>query len=75
MTNYFKLTSYYSLIYFQERFRGFVIYSLDLRFRNIHPSEVKQAVKVNWRKKKEDQKLKTGGVKNSGQHVGFTNSN
>ena len=59
---------------FQERFRESVIYSLNLRFRNIHSTELKQAVKVNW-KKKEEEKLKTSRVKNSGQHFGFTNSN
>ena len=60
---------------FQERFRESVIYSLNLRFRNTHSTELKQAVKANWKKKKEGQKLKTGRVKNSGQHNGFTNRN
>ena len=33
------------------------------------------AEKFILREKKEEQKLKTGRVKNSGQHIGFTNSN
>ena len=37
---------------FQERFRESVIYSLNLRFRNTHSTELKQAVKANWKKKR-----------------------